>query len=287
MNAPPRAAPPPKRTNGSPPAATGTTPAPTTESNAAPRFTVSSGRENVAQKILIYGPGGVGKSSLAALAPKPVFLDVEQSTNRIAVDRIKGIATWADLRACLQGDALDGFETIVLDSATKAEEMAAAHTIATVKHEKGHKVGSLTEYGFGKGAEHLFDTFLLVLVDLERHIRAGRNVVLVAHACTADVPNPRGEDFLQFQPRLQQTKKGNHSIRNRVFEWCDHVLFIGYDVNVDEGKGDGGGTRTIYTKETPTQLAKVRELDEVIDQRVYEKDDGSIWPLLLGTGGGA
>jgi hypothetical protein len=255
----------------------------TPEASPGSRFTVSTGRATGAQRLLIYGCGGVGKSTLASLAPKPVFLDVEGSTNRLDVARVSGITAWADLRACLQSNALDDFKTIVIDSVTKAEEMAVEHTIQTVKHEKGHKVDSLTAYGFGKGVEHVFDTFLPLLMDCDRHVRAGRNVVLIAHACTTDVPNPFGDDFIQYQPRLQQTKKGNASIRSRTFEWCDHVLFIGYDIASKDGKGLGGGTRTIFTKEQPTHQAKVRELDEAIDNRPYENaTDGSIWPLILG-----
>jgi len=250
---------------------------------------VTSGRIASAKRVMIYGTGGVGKSTLASLAPKAVVLDLEGGSGHLNVSRIQGLTSWSDLRACIQSDALDAFGTIVIDSATKAEEMAVEHTIANVKNEKGHKVDSLTGYGFGKGVEHVFDQFLPLLMDLDRHVRAGRHVVLISHACTTEAPNPFGDDFLQYQPRLQQTKKGNASIRSRVFEWCDHVLFLGYDVNAEGGKGVGGGTRTIYTKEMPTHLAKVREAGgSIADQYAFpNSEDASIWPLLLAATGGA
>lgn len=252
------------------------------------RFTVTTGRVAAAQKVVIYGPGGIGKSSLARLAPNPVVLDIEGSTNRMDVARIAGIETWSDLRECLRSPALDGFGTVVIDSATKAEEMAVAHTLATVKSDKGQQVASVEGYGFGKGYQHVYDTFLHLLVECDRHIRAGRNVVLVAHVCTAKVPNPKGDDFIRYEPRLQQTKEGKASIRNRVVEWADHVLFVGYDVASEDGKGIGGGTRTIFTKELPTHIAKVREAGTPIEDRAYQgPDDGAIWPLLLQTTGGA
>lgn len=272
--------PPPRTSSASPPNG-----APPTGVPSAGRFAVSTGRVAGAQKVVIYGPGGIGKSSLAALAPKPIFLDVEDSTKRLDVARISGLASWADLRACLQSDAFDGYGTLVLDSVTKAEELAVAHTLSTVKTEKDKTATSIEGYGFGKGYQHVFDTFLHLLVDLDRHIRAGRNVVLVAHACTSRVPNPGGEDFIRWEPRLQQTKEGRASIRNRIVEWSDHVLFVGYDVYTEDGKGKGAGTRAIYPKETPTQIAKVREVAGVsIEQRAYTSNtDGAIWPLLLGT----
>src|SRR5262245_49251093 len=201
------------------------------------RFAVVAGRVAGAQRTLLYGPGGIGKSSLSARAPGVIFLDVENGTRELDVPRVEGIETFADLRACLQSSALDGFKTIVLDSVTKAEELAIAHTLATVPHEKGHLVKSLEAYGFGKGYQHVYDTFLLLLQDLDRQVRAGRNVILIAHDCTADVPNPVGEDFIRFEPHLQAPKSGKASIRNRVIQWADHVLFLGYDVVSEDGKG--------------------------------------------------
>ncbi len=280
----PRKGPPPKANgNGSAPVA-----APEGASSV-DRFAVQTGVVALPQKVVIYGPGGIGKSSLARLAPNPIFLDIEGRTNRLDVPRLQGIESWDDLRSVLQSNRLDAYQTIVIDSVTKAEEMAVEWTLKNVKTEKQTTPTSIEGYGFGKGYQHVYDTFLKLLMDLDRQVRGGRNVVLVAHVCTAKVPNPKGEDFIRYEPRLQQTKEGKASIRNRIVEWADHVLFVGYDVNSEEGKGTGAGTRSIFTKEMPTHIAKVREMgDAVSDQLDYaNKDDGSVWPMiLLGTTGG-
>lgn len=283
---PARTAPPPRRSAPPPSGGSVAEVAPA----GADRFKVSSGRIAAAQKVVLYGPGGIGKSSLARLAPKPIVLDVEGSTNRLDVDRIPGIETWDDLRACLRAPVLDAYQTIVIDSVTKAEELAIAHTIATVKTEKGLAVSSIEGYGFGKGYQHVYDTFLHLLVECDRHVRAGRNIVFIAHVCTAKVPNPMGDDFIRYEPRLQQTKEGKASIRNRIVEWADHVIFVGYDVNAEDGKGTGAGTRSIFTKEQPTHIAKVRESADARVEDRYDytgPEDGAIWPLLLQTTGGA
>jgi hypothetical protein len=235
------------------------------------------------QRTVLYGPGGIGKSTLASRAPGVVFLDVENGTRELDVPRVEGIETFADLRACLQSGALDGFKTIVLDSVTKAEELAIAHTLATVPHEKGHLVKSLEAYGFGKGLQHVYDTFLLLLQDFDRQVRAGRNVILIAHDCTADVPNPVGEDFIRFEPHLQAPKSGKASIRNRVIQWADHVLFVGYDVVSEDGKGKGAGTRTIWPVERPDHIAKSRILAEPLP--FAGPEDGAVWGRLFLNGG--
>lgn len=259
--------------------------APAVAPESAVRFTISSGRVGAAQRVVLYGPGGIGKTTLAALAPKAVFLDIEEGSNRLDAARVGGIATWADMRACLQATGLFvPYQTLVLDSVTRAEELAVVHTLATVPHEKGHRVTSLEGYGFGKGYQHVYDTFLNLLVDLDRHIREGRNVVLVAHDCIADVPNPVGDDFIRYEPHLQQPKSGRASIRERVFQWADHVLFVGYDVVSEDGKGKGGGTRTIWPIERPDHRAKSRTLTEPL---VFENAaDGRIWQQILGNSAG-
>ena len=224
-----------------PPPAQKPPPSVSAQEEASREFAVTSGKIDAPQKIVLYGAGGIGKSTLAALAPGAVILDIESGTRDLDAARIENIESFAALRACLQGDALDGHRTVVIDSATKAEELAIAHTLETVKHEKGATVSSIEGYGFGKGYQHVYDTFLLLLADLDRQVRAGRNVVLIAHDCIESVPNPTGDDWIRYEPHLQRPRSGKASIRNRVVQWADHVLFLGYDVVSEDGKGIGGG----------------------------------------------
>lgn len=264
--------PPPRNGNG-----TATTTAPPN----ADRFAVVGGKIDSPQRVLLYGPGGIGKSTLAALAPNPVFLDIEGGTNELDVPRANGIRDFADLRECIQSNALNDFATIVLDSGTKAVEWTAAHTVKTVKHEKpGQVITSLESYGFGRGTQHLFDQFLFLLADADSQIRRGRHFIMITHECVSDVPNPSGEDFIRFEPHLPSPKSGKASIRNRVVQWADHVVFIGYDVASVDGKGKGAGGRTIYTSEMPDHIAKSRRV--AIDQSFESPTDGSLWAAILG-----
>ena len=102
--------------------------------------------------------------------------------------------------------------------------------------------------------------------------------------CTADVPNPVGDDFIRYEPHLQAPKSGKASIRNRLVQWSDHVLFLGYDVHSENGKGKGVGTRTIYPMERPDHIAKSRILPA--EQLPFEhEEDGRVWDLLFAEGG--
>jgi hypothetical protein len=237
------------------------------------------------RKIGIYGPGGIGKTTLAATAPGPVaFIDLDDSLavmedlHGLDVRPVTGIESWQALRAALNAPGWDGIKTIVIDPATRAEELCVAETLATVPHEKGHRVSRLEDYGYGKGYQHVYDVFLLLLADLDQHVRAGRNVVLVCHDCTSNVPNPAGEDWIRYEPRLQSPNSGKASIRLRLREWLDDLLFLGYDVAVDkEGKGQGSGTRTIWPVELPHCMAKSRKL---ADPLPLDKFSPALWDAL-------
>jgi hypothetical protein len=234
-------------------------------------------------RTLLYGPGGIGKTTLAANFPgRVVFFDLDESLGRLRGlpdVQVVPVSTWPEIRAALQSPGWEGVDAIVIDSLTKAEELCVAYTLETVPHEKGHRVARLEDYGYGKGYQHAFDTFLPLLGDLDQHCRAGRNVLLVCHDCTNNVPNPTGDDWLRYEPRLQSPTSGKASIRLRCREWADHVLFIGYDVDVKDGKGRGAGTRTIYPSELPHCMAKSRT---VRDPMILGDNAADVWAAVLG-----
>ncbi len=249
-------------------------------------------QSNSGHRIVIFGPGGAGKTSLAAMAPGPVaFFDLDESLGRLATQLpddiqlrvVEGEMTWEWLRRALHQGGWESIRTIVIDSATKAEELAVLWTIANVPHEKeGVVIRRIEDYGFGKGYQHCYESFLGLLIDLDVHARAGRNVVLVAHDTTATVPNPAGEDWLRYEPRLQHTSSGKASIRLRVKEWADHVFCLSFDVDVRDGRGKGSGTRTIWPVERPHCMAKSRTLAEPIP---FERNDRALWTALFAEGG--
>lgn len=229
---------------------------------------------------MIYGTGGIGKTTLAALAPDPLFYDFDRGAGATGAPAISGVETWTDLRDSLHSKIADTFKTVVIDTGTKAQELAMLHTFQTVRHEKGHIVTSVEGYGYGKGYQHVYDTFRTLLSDLDEHARAGRNVILVCHSVTDTAPNPEGEDYKRYEPDLQQPPKQGR-IRDLVKNWCDHLLFVNYDVMVNKGKAVGAGTRTIYPTEMPTYWAKSRKLRDPIP---FSEGSRELWEKLFEGG---
>ena len=271
--------PPTRQGNGSPPPAQ---PSATEDVS----FGLSSGLVPHAHRTVIYGPGGIGKSTLASYAPGAIILDLEKGSLDIDVQRITppdGTWTWDLLRTALHTDKLwEGCQTVVLDTGTAAEELCVANVIGTVK-AGNEAADSIEAYGYGKGYVFVFENFIKLLSDLDQHVRAGRNVIVVCHDCITRALNPEGEDYPRWEPRLQSPPAGKSSIRHRLREWCDHLLFLNYDVAVTKSKdgkpkGVGSGTRTIYCSEMPYLMAKSRTLREPIP---FIEGDSTLWDLIM------
>ena len=165
------------------------------------------------EREIIYGTGGIGKTSLALQAPAPVvFFDLDRSLQKLArnqqLGRVRTLPadTYKELYETLTATGWDGIKTIVIDSASELEALAELDVLRTVKTSNGQQAKSIEDYGFGKGYRFLYDRMDLILQAAENHIRAGRNVVFICHESIDSAPNPMGENFLRYSPDLMETK---------------------------------------------------------------------------------
>jgi hypothetical protein len=234
-------------------------------------------------RIVLYGTGGIGKSTGAAWLPAPVFLDLARETKKLNVHR-QNVTSWPELRGNIAGfiaGAPPGARSLVIDNLSVAETFAVEHVVGTRTTEKGKRVESIDGFGYGSGWQFVYDEFVALLADLDRVADAGFNVCVIAHDVAVTKPNPNGEDFLQYQPLLHGgDKRGRYNVRALVKNWCEHLVFIGYDVYVEEGsnKGTGSGTRTAYTQELPTHLAKSRT--QQLSMPYTIDNPGAVWQAL-------
>ena len=96
---------------------------------------ISNGRIARAQKVVLYGSEGIGKSTLAAQFPNPLFIDTEGGTAHMDVRRIDRPGTWTelleDLNEVAVAPGLCG--TLIIDTADWAEQLAIGHVCAKYK----------------------------------------------------------------------------------------------------------------------------------------------------------
>ncbi|MDD6033337.1 MAG: ATP-binding protein [Oscillospiraceae bacterium] len=205
-----------------------------------------------AQKVVLYGPEGIGKSTLAAAFPDPVFIDTEGSTRRMDVRRMDKPLSWAMLMDQVRYIAkATPCRTLVLDTADWAEQLCTEMLLAKYK-----KTG-IEDFGYGKGYVWLAEEFGRLLNQLEEVISAGVHVVLTAHAAMRRVDLPEELDSYDHW----EMKLGKKTVP-LVKEWADMVLFATYKtltVRTSENKVKAqGGQRVLYTTHTPFWDAKNR-----------------------------
>ena len=213
------------------------------------------------QKVVLYGSEGIGKSTLAAQFPNPLFIDTEGGTSHMDVRRIEKPASWADLVAVLNEVAASPgvCGTLVIDTADWAEQLAIAHVC------NKYKKSGLEEFGYGKGYTYLAEEFMAFFDALDKIIAAGMNVVVTAHAKMRKFEQP---DEMGAYDRWEM--KLSKQVAPLFKEWCDMLLFLNYQTYVvtTENKSTKaqGGKRVMHTSHHPCWDAKNRHgLPDVLD----------------------
>lgn len=209
---------------------------------------IARGVQTGPQKVVLYGPEGIGKSTFGAQFPAPLFLDVEAGTKHIDVARIDPPPiSWTSLletvREFLREQPAE-FATLVLDTADWAEQLCVKHVC-----DKNEKDG-IESFGYGKGYVYAAEEFGKLLNLLGDVVAAGYNVVILAHAKMRKFEQP---DEMGAYDRWEM--KLSKNVAPLVKEWADMVLFANYKtLVVTTGKGDnlkakaqGQGRRVLYT----------------------------------------
>lgn len=218
---------------------------------------IISGKIIKPQKVVIYGPEGIGKSTFAAQFPKPLFIDTEGSTSHLEVDRLPRPTSWQMLKQYikdLKGDTM-GYHTLVIDTADWAERLCEEAIC-----QSNGKIG-IEDFGYGKGYTYVKEEFGRLLDSLSDLIDAGMNVVLTAHSIIRkfELPEETGA-YDRYELKLGQ-KAGNQCAA-LAKEWADMVLFVNYKEIVittkDNKKKVSGGKRVMYTAHNPCWDAKNR-----------------------------
>lgn len=220
----------PRPVNGAKPA----TPTPTAKSRIG---AVKRGQLRSQLRHLFYGSEGVGKSSLAADAPAPLFIDVEGGADNIDVARYMFRdeegghvpRSYSDVTGAIDdliANPGHGFQTLVIDTIDALEALVHRH-VCDVNGKS-----SIEEFGFGKGYQVALDEFRRFLSLLDAVRARGMQVVILGHAIVKTFKNPEGEDFDRYQLRVHDKTGG------LIKEWCDIVGFIRFDQGAAKLKGD-------------------------------------------------
>ena len=215
---------------------------------------ITTGKMKRAERVVIYGPEGIGKSTFASKFPDPLFIDTEGSTSDMDVKRLPKPSSWAMIveEIAYVKQHSDCCKTLVIDTADWAEKLCKEMICG--KYEKS----SIEEFGYGKGYVMLaeeFGRFLNALTDLTE---LGIHVVLTAHAWMRKFEEPN-ETGAYDRWELKLEKKTSPLVK----EWSTMLLFANYKILVvqDENKKAKarGGQRVLYTQHHACWDAKNRK----------------------------
>ena len=226
---------------------------------------ITRGKILTAQKVVVYGPEGIGKTTFAAHFPDPLFIDTEGSTKRLDVARLDKPTSWTmlknqivfvrDNKPC---------KTLVIDTIDWAEQLCI-DDICALHDKKG-----IEDFGYGNGYVYEKEEFGRFLNLLEEVVERGINVVLTAHAQLRKFSQP--DEIGEYDRwELKLGKKTGSQISPLVKEWSDMLLFANYKtyavaVDKDAKKFKAqGNERVMYTAHHPCWDAKNRDgLPEIL-----------------------
>jgi hypothetical protein len=140
-------------------------------------------------KALFYGQPGMGKTTLALSAPKPLLLDFDGGVHRVnyghQVPTVQ-ITKWEDCEEVMKED-LKEFETLVIDTGSRMLDYMADFIIR--KNPKmGRSNGALTLQGFGE-RKGMFRQFCRTAMLMNKHL------IFVAHRETQ-----KNNDEIRYVP---------------------------------------------------------------------------------------
>jgi hypothetical protein len=208
-------------------------------------------------RMSFYGPPKIGKSTLAADMPNPIFITTEDGIDGIDVDRFPRATTWAELleqvnivssaipksgiatNECLAGEPdTHDYKTLVIDTLNGAVELASQHVCKTLFKDNWGD-GGFNSYGKGWAATSEEMRKMLVLLDMAR--QKGIMICLLAHTGIQSVKNPDGTDYSKYAPDIDKKVWARFSAWSDIIGRCEYQHSI---VTNRDGKGKAVSTTT-------------------------------------------
>lgn len=230
--------------------------------------------------IILYGVDGVGKTSLAAEFPEPIYLATEGERPPSDIDLLsptdengdrKSIESFDELLDIIAQLLTEGHDrkTVIIDSLDGLESLVWKATCARIG------VGSIEEPGYGRGYIETDTEWNDLMAAVSALAQAGMYVVMLAHPEIVRFDSPVTDPYSRYQPKLH--KRANALVREK----SDVVAFMNYRVSIKEKEvarqtkvahAEGGKERQIHLNEGAGFNAKNRY--SMPDSVVYRKGQG-------------
>lgn len=207
-------------------------------------------------RILTHGVAGVGKTTFAAGADRPVFIPTENGLGVLDVPHFPLARSFDDVMEALAALYTETHEyrTVVIDSVDWLEPLVWQRAC------KDNGWASIEDPGYGKGYVAALDLWRQYIDGLDAlRDDKGMTIIQIAHTDIKRFDSPEHEPYDRYVIKL-------HARASALLqEHSDVVLFANYrisTVKADVGfnkkvtRALGSGERVLYTAERPAFLAK-------------------------------
>jgi hypothetical protein len=203
------------------------------------KYTLTRGRSRTRPRYVIYGAGSVGKTTLAASAPNPLFVQIEDGAREFDVVRPKfddatgrevprSYEEVIDLLSALATSDLGDRETLVLDGLHQLDVLVQDYVC-----RQNPKWKSIQTAGFGVGESEVLDKWRAVTTRLEDiNTRKNMRVVLTGHAQVAKFKNPEGAEFDRYDLAVTKHPKGD--VAAFLYGWAEVFAFAKFETLTHE-----------------------------------------------------
>lgn len=172
-------------------------------------------------RIVVYGKAGIGKTTFAASANKPLIIDLEGSADYIDVPKVhpKDFAAFIQVIDALLTEPHE-FKTLCVDTLDWLEAMIHEEICRKVK-AKTISDKHVAETAYGNGHILATNYFIDIRNKLDRlRIEKGMAIVLNAHTLIKKRNDPLDGDFDEHSLKLHD------KFSAAAVEWADAVLLL-------------------------------------------------------------
>ena len=209
----------------------------------------------------ITGDAGLGKTSLAATFPKPIFIRAEDGLQAIpaatrpdAFPLLSNVdMLWEQLTALIKED--HDYKTLVVDSVTQLDTLFTNHIVDTDPKKPRTIAQALGGYGAGFQALSSLHGRVRKAAGILNETK-GMNIVFIAHSETETIELPDQDPYTRYNIRMQ---------KKSVSHYTDNTDLVGYLKLETHTFGDGerkkaisDGTRILVSYATAANISKNR-----------------------------
>ncbi len=230
-----------------------------------PQFAISSVGQKLPSRTIFYGVPGIGKTSMAAFAARPIFVMTHRENGLETLidagqlpptDHFPEVNDWSTLLGALSWLLVNktDHKTLVLDTLNGAQQLCFDSVTAAKFNNDPADFSA-----YGRGPEVALQEWSKLIGYLHRiNFERRMSIICLAHCRTKTFKNPEGEDYDKYNTEL-------HDKTWAVAEkWSDMILFANYQTWAKKERGAmkakavGGAQRVIHTQNSAAFVAKNR-----------------------------